>query len=85
MFEIMACGVPIVASLEGEAAQILEDSKAALVVQPDNSNEIAAAIEELINDKEKYSQMKANGPEFVEKNYSRNKLAERYLELINNS
>lgn len=83
MFEIMACGVPIVASLEGEAAQILEDSKAALVVQPDNPDEIAAAIEELINDKEKYSQMKANGPEFVEKNYSRNKLAERYLELIN--
>jgi len=85
MFEIMACGVPIVASLEGEAAQILEDSKAALVVQPDNPNEIARAIEELINDKEKYSQMKANGPEFVEKNYSRNKLAERYLELINNT
>lgn len=85
MFEIMACGIPIIASLEGEAAQILEDSKAALVVQPDNPNEIARAIEELINDKEKYSQMKANGPEFVEKNYSRNKLAERYLELINNA
>jgi glycosyltransferase involved in cell wall biosynthesis len=85
MFEIMACGVPIVASLEGEAAQILEDSKAALVVQPDNPNEIAVAIEELMNDKEKYSQMKANGPKFVEKNYSRNKLAERYLELINNA
>lgn len=82
MFEIMACGVPIVASLEGEAAQILEESKAALVVKPDNTNEIAAAIEELINYKEKYSQMKANGPEFVEKNYSRNKLAERYLEVI---
>lgn len=85
MFEIMACGIPIIASLEGEAAQILEDSKAALVVKPDNPNEIARAIEELINDKEKYSQMKASGPEFVEKNYSRNKLAERYLELINNA
>lgn len=85
MFEIMACGVPIVASLEGEAAQILEDSKAAKVVKPDNPVEIATAIEELLNDKEKYNQMKANGPKFVEKNYSRNKLAERYLEIINNS
>ncbi|ABR46438.1 glycosyl transferase, group 1 [Alkaliphilus metalliredigens QYMF] len=85
MFEIMACGVPIVASLEGEAAQILQDSKAAVVVKPDNSDEIAAAIEELINDKEKYNQMKASGPEFVEKNYLRNKLAERYLEIINNA
>ncbi|MCR3955129.1 MAG: glycosyltransferase family 4 protein [Gudongella sp.] len=83
MFEIMACGVPIVASLEGEAAQILQDSKAAMVVQPDNPGEIASAIEELLNDKEKYNLMKANGPEFVEKNYSRNKLAEKYLEVIN--
>lgn len=85
MFEIMACGVPIVASLEGEAAQILEDSKAALVVQPDNPDEIAAAIEESINNKEKYNLMKVNGPVFVEKNYSRNKLAERYLVIINDA
>lgn len=85
MFEIMACGVPIVASLEGEAAQILEDSKAAIVVKPDNPEEIASAIIELINDKEKYNGMKASGPGFVVENYSRNKLAEKYLELINNA
>lgn len=85
MFEIMACGVPIVASLEGEAAQILEDSKAAKVVKPDNPEEIASAIIELINDKEKYNGMKANGPGFVVENFARNKLAEKYLELINNA
>jgi glycosyltransferase involved in cell wall biosynthesis len=83
MFEIMACGVPIVASLEGEAAKILEDSKAAKVVKPDNSDEIVEAIKSLINDREEYNKMKAKGPEFVEKNYSRNKLAEKYLEILN--
>jgi glycosyltransferase involved in cell wall biosynthesis len=82
MFEIMACGVPIIASLEGEAAQILKDSKAAKVVKPDNPDEIATAIEELINNREEYNQMKAHGPEFVEKSYSRNKLAEKYLEVL---
>ena len=82
MFEIMACGVPIIASLEGEAAQILKHSNAAKVVKPDNSDEIAAAILYLINNKDEYNLMKANGPEFVEKNYSRDKLAEKYLELL---
>lgn len=83
MFEIMACGIPIVASLEGEAADILNDSNAATVVQPDNVDEIASAIEKLINDKEMYNQMKVNGPVFVNKNYSRNMLAKKYLDIIN--
>ena len=83
MFEIMACGVPIVASVEGEAAKILRDSEAANVVKPDDAVEIASAIEELMDNQEKYKEMKVNGPEFVKKNYSRDKLAEKYLEIIN--
>lgn len=82
MFEIMACGTPIVASVEGEAEEILNESKAALVVKPDNVEEITQAILKLKTDKELYRSMKENGPEFVEKNYSRNKLAEEYLKII---
>lgn len=84
MFEIMACGVPIVASLEGESADILNESKAALVVQPDNAEEIKQAILKLKNDRDLYEQMKVNGPVFVEQHYSRKKLAEKYLEIIRN-
>lgn len=82
MFEIMACGVPIIASLEGEAADILNESKAAEVVQPDNPEEIIQAIIKIKNDKVLFEKLKKNGPAFVEKNYSRNKLAEQYLEII---
>lgn len=84
MFEIMACGVPIVASLEGEAADILNKSKAARVVKPDNSEEIKKAIINIKSDKTLYDQLKENGPAFVEQNYSRKKLAEKYLEIIRN-
>ena len=84
MFEIMACGIPIVASVEGEAEQILKDSNAALVVQPDNAEEIKNAILRLKNESDLYNQMRVNGPSFVEQNYSRKKLAENYLEIINN-
>lgn len=82
MFEIMACGIPIVASLEGEAADILNDSKSALVVGPDNPEEIKQAILELKENKTLYNQLKENGPVYVEENYSRKKLAEKYLDII---
>lgn len=82
MFEIMACGIPVVASLEGEAADILERSKAAEVVKPDNSEEIMNAIVKIKNDKTLYEKLKGNGPAFVEQNYSRENLAKEYLKLL---
>ncbi|WP_342433481.1 glycosyltransferase family 4 protein [Neobacillus sp. FSL H8-0543] len=82
MFEIMACGVPIVASLEGEAADILNESKAAEVVKPDNPEEIMHAIIKIKNDKVLYERLKEKGPAFVEQNYSRKNLAKEYLEII---
>lgn len=84
MFEIMACGIPIVASLEGESADILKESNAALVVEPDDSEAIKKALLELKNNEVLYRQLKENGPKFVEENYSRKKLAEKYLEIISN-
>lgn len=82
MFELMACGVPIVASLEGEAADILNKSQAAEVVKPDNPEEIMKAIIKLKNDKALLEQLKKKGPTFVEQNYSRRKLSEQYLEIL---
>ncbi|WP_408008269.1 glycosyltransferase family 4 protein [Pseudalkalibacillus sp. A8] len=82
MFEIMACGVPIVASLEGESADILNESKAAEVVKPDDPEQIKQAINKLKNDKILLEKLKINGPAFVERNYSRRKLAEQYLKII---
>ena len=47
MFEILACGRPIIASVEGEAAQILEESGAALVIPPEDSGLLAESISRL--------------------------------------
>lgn len=84
MFEIMSCGTPIVASLEGEAANILNASESALVVEPDNIDEIVTAIIKLKENKDLYNEMKESGPIFVEKNYSRKKLAKKYIDIISN-
>ena len=50
MFEILACGRPILASLEGEAAEILRESGAAVVVPPEDVEALVAAVRRLAAD-----------------------------------
>jgi len=47
IFEYMAAGKPIVASRIGQVAQILENEKTALLVSPENPDELAAALRRL--------------------------------------
>lgn len=82
MFEIMASGRPIVASLEGEAAEILRDSGGAIVIPPEDTDELAKAIIEVRGDTRKAMSLGCLGREFVRKYYDRKALARRYLELI---
>lgn len=82
MFEIMGCGKPIIAPLQGESADILARSGAALIIPPENSEELVRAIKVLKTDPEKCRRMGQNGRAFVEKNYDRKILARKYLNLL---
>jgi glycosyltransferase involved in cell wall biosynthesis len=82
MFEIMACGRPIVASVRGEARTILERSGGALIVEPEDAAAIAAAIGKLKAQPELATQLGTAGREFVLKNYNRSVLARRYLAVL---
>jgi len=82
MFEIMAVGRPILASVRGEAADILRRSGAAKVVEPEESSAIAAGICALADDRSLRGAMGAAGREFVRREYSRRELARRYLETM---
>ncbi|MBU1083578.1 MAG: glycosyltransferase family 4 protein [Candidatus Omnitrophica bacterium] len=82
MFEIMACGKPIIASLKGESADILERSEAALVIPPEDPEELVKAVRILKGDPARCAQMGEKGRRFAEEHYDRKKLAGRYLELM---
>lgn len=82
MFEIMACGRPIVASVAGEAAGILQASGAAVVVPPEDAPAIAQAIRALQSDHERRSSLAAAGRSFAVANYDRRQLARRYLAIL---
>ena len=82
MFEILACGRPIVASVAGEAAEILSASGAALVTPPEDVGAIAAAITRLATQPELRRDLAAHGRPFVASHYDRAVLAERYAALL---
>jgi glycosyltransferase involved in cell wall biosynthesis len=82
MFEMLAMGRPIVASVEGEAAGILKASGGALIVPPEDATSIAASIRRIKNDPKLAETMGIRGRAFVIGNYSRRALAGRYVEAI---
>jgi hypothetical protein len=82
MFEILACGRPILASLEGEAAEILEASGAALVVPPEDVDAVTSGLTRLADDAGLRASLGARGRPFVAERFDRRRLASRYLEIL---
>jgi hypothetical protein len=82
MFEILACGRPVLASLEGEAAEILQASGASLVVPPEDVEAVAAALLRLAADPALRDTLAARGRPYVAEHFDRRRLAGRYLEIL---
>ncbi len=82
MFEIMACGVPIVGAVRGEASEILTRSGAARLVAPESAEELARAIEWMQAHPHERARMGVAGREFVSAHYDRGKLAGQYVQVL---
>ena len=85
MFEIMAMATPVIGSVRGEAAEILQRSGGALVTEPENSSALAEAILDLYEHRGKVDAMGCAGRKFVIENYSRGALATKYIEVLNDA
>ena len=71
MFEILACGRPILASLEGEAAAILRDSGAAVVVPPEDVEALVGRGRRLAARPRPARQLAARGRAYVAAHFDR--------------
>jgi colanic acid biosynthesis glycosyl transferase WcaI len=83
MFESMAAERPIVLSVWGEAATLVEDAGCGVVVEPENATALAAAVDRLAADTTEASRLGANGRRYAIEHFDRNKVAERFLNLLN--
>lgn len=81
MFEYMSMGKAIVGGVRGEAASILL-AAGAVVVDPEDSAQLASAIQELSVDPDRRRRMGDSAREFVREFFDRRVLADRYLRLL---
>jgi colanic acid biosynthesis glycosyl transferase WcaI len=83
IFEVMACERPVVASVAGEAARIVERSGGGLVVPPGDARGIADAVLRLRDTPAaERAAMGAAGRAYVGEHFARETLAARYLEIL---
>lgn len=82
IFEIAAMARPIVLSVDGEARAIVEASGGGVFVPPEDVDATAAALERLAGDEALRAQMGARGREFVVREFDRDAIAARYLDLL---
>lgn len=83
LFEIMACERPLVASLDGEGRRIVEESGGGVVRRPGDGADIADGVRAVLAmDPAACEAMGRSGRAYVEKNYARGALAERYLHVL---
>ncbi len=82
MFSYLACEVPAVLAVEGEAADLLRDSGGGRAVPPEDPEALARAISELRSDSSVREEMGRRGRRFVEERFSRAELARRLGEVL---
>lgn len=82
IFEAMAMQRPLIMGVRGESAEIVQQAAAGMDMEPDNESDLMAAVLQLCDDRQRYQSLAAGGREYVRQNYSRDRLAARYLELI---
>ena len=82
IFESMAMHKPIILGVRGESEALLNESRAGLCVQPESAVQLARAVRRLHADADERWAMGMAGRQFVEQNFDRRVLANRYAELL---
>jgi len=85
LFDYMAARKPIICAVEGEMAEKVENIGCGISIMPEDEKLMADAIIQLVNlPQNELKKMGDNGYEEIKKNYSREKLAQKLIDLIEN-
>ena len=82
IFEAMAMKRPLVMGVEGESADIVQESGSGIAMESDNEQQLVDAVLKLKDDDQLRNQLCNNGREFVSKNYTRDSLAQKMLDVM---
>jgi glycosyltransferase involved in cell wall biosynthesis len=82
MFEAMAAAVPLLASIEGEARELVEKARAGLCIEPENPNAMADAVLKFYQDPKGLQSLGCNGQQYVMEHFDRQKIADQLERLL---
>ncbi len=82
IFEAMAVGKPILMAVKGESAEIVRASGSGFEIEPESAEELDSAVSRLRQEPALFQSLCDKGRRFVAECYSRDRLANQYLALI---
>jgi glycosyltransferase involved in cell wall biosynthesis len=80
IFPSLSCGVPVIYSGNGEAADVIRDNQCGITVPPENSQALADAIRELAVDGERRVNLGRAARKLVESDYSWKIIVSRWIQ-----
>jgi len=78
----MAAGRPVVLAIQGVIQDVVEEADCGVFPRPGNARDLAHAIAFLASDRDHAVRLGINGRRYLEEHFSRDKLAERLLEVF---
>ncbi len=81
IFEIMACGRPMIAAVSGESLSVVSAARAAIPAEPGSGPMLAQAVKDALASS-RLAEMGASGRRFVEEHFDRADLAQRYMDVL---
>jgi len=85
MFEYMACGRPVIASISGEVEKILNKAKSGSIAMAEDANSIADSILYYYNKRGKIIEQGRNGVRYVKQNVRKEVLISHAMEKMRNA
>jgi glycosyltransferase involved in cell wall biosynthesis len=82
MFEIMACGRPIILGARGQAQKLLGEAGAGIAVEPENPQAYVEAIQKLADNPELRRRFGESGRQHAVANYSRESKAAEFVAIL---
>lgn len=82
LYEAMASGVPVVLAASGEAADIVREGEAGLVVAPGDTVGLRAAIQTLADDADLRQRLGENGRRVATQHFDRDQIAARFIDFL---
>ena len=82
MLEFMSCARPVILGVDGQARAILDEGRAGLAIEPENSEALVNAIRYLAANPEVARELGRNGREHIVRKFSRRQTAEKYIHTL---